>query len=396
MNKIENRIGPCVEKDNFYGRVNECNRAWMKLRDGNSLVLAAPRRVGKTSFSKKMMERAKQEGWVTLYMDLESLRTEKDFAALFVEELQKTSKFETVKEWMKNLADTIGQCKPTVSVGTVEVSLEWKCQEREIYTQLKKLIEEFSKTDVLIVMDELAIFLNYLQKDSENGWDKIHFFLNWLRSFRQTPGSKIRWIFCSSIGIENFLSMQRLSKTLNDVESFKLEALSPVESDGLLAALANAYGLVLDETLRQYILNRIGWCLPYYIQAIFSEIHTLYQIENYPNLDPEVVDRAYYNLLRKSYFNTWDERLREEYSPLERPMRAVLDHLAALPQGANREALRNALYTAYRDEEQTNEILSKVLPILENDGYLMRKREGKKYVFRSFLLRDFWNQRFNE
>lgn len=396
MDKIENRIGPCVEKDNFFGRVNECNRAWMKLKDGNSLILAAPRRVGKTSFSKKMMERAKQEGWATLYMDLESVHTEDAFAALFVEELQKTSKWETFKGLINNVIDTIGQIKPTLSNGTIEVSLEWKRQQREIYSQMKKLIDEISKTDVLIVMDELAIFLNYLQKDPADGRDKMDFFLNWLRSFRQAPGSKIRWIFCSSIGIENFLSMHGLSKALNDVESFKLEALSPAESDGLLAALANAYDLGLDETIRRYTLNRIGWCLPYYIQAIFSELHTLYQIENYPHLGREEVDRAYDNLLRKSYFNTWDERLREEYNPLEKPMRSVLNHLAALPGGANRESLRNVLYPAYRNEEQTNEMLSKVLPILENDGYLMRKREDKKYVFRSFLLRDFWNQRFND
>ncbi|MDR3286973.1 MAG: hypothetical protein LBT27_05990 [Prevotellaceae bacterium] len=50
---IVNKVGSVVEGNNFFGRTKELERALELLENGNSLILAAPRRVGKSSFSKK-------------------------------------------------------------------------------------------------------------------------------------------------------------------------------------------------------------------------------------------------------------------------------------------------------------------------------------------------------
>jgi AAA+ ATPase superfamily predicted ATPase len=62
MSKIAIKTGPVVEGNDFYGREKELRYAWETLiSKGTSLLLSAPRRVGKTSFSKKMLKMAEAE-----------------------------------------------------------------------------------------------------------------------------------------------------------------------------------------------------------------------------------------------------------------------------------------------------------------------------------------------
>lgn len=59
---VKNLVGPPVTGDNFVGRRNEIERAVSILEQGNSLLLASPRRVGKSSFSQKMLEVFEHKG----------------------------------------------------------------------------------------------------------------------------------------------------------------------------------------------------------------------------------------------------------------------------------------------------------------------------------------------
>lgn len=53
---VKNLIGPPVTGANFYGRTRELEAAVSLMEQGNSLLLASPRRVGKSSFSKKIID----------------------------------------------------------------------------------------------------------------------------------------------------------------------------------------------------------------------------------------------------------------------------------------------------------------------------------------------------
>lgn len=57
---IENRIGPPVEGKDFYGREKELGIANRLLDSGHSLLLSAPRRIGKSSFAKRLIEDKKR------------------------------------------------------------------------------------------------------------------------------------------------------------------------------------------------------------------------------------------------------------------------------------------------------------------------------------------------
>lgn len=68
---ISNKIGPPVEGDDFYGREKELKKATRLLDSGHSLLLSAPRRIGKSSFAKRLIDIKRNKGWNCVYIDLE-------------------------------------------------------------------------------------------------------------------------------------------------------------------------------------------------------------------------------------------------------------------------------------------------------------------------------------
>jgi len=213
--KINNITGSPVEGQNFYGRSKELDYAWSQISKGNSLILSAPRRVGKSSFAKKLLEKAKSEDWNTLEINLEEISSEIGFVNLLIEKLQAANWWQdSMSKAGRLFGQILESIKPSITLGEANVSLEWKNSKTDVYQKVKALLNH--EEDTLIMVDELTILLNRLLKN-ENGLRDVEFFLNWLRSFRQVTGSKIRWVFCSSIGIDNFTNMHNLSHSLNDV-----------------------------------------------------------------------------------------------------------------------------------------------------------------------------------
>lgn len=87
---ISNKIGPPVEGEDFFGREKEIRKANRLLDSNHSLLLSAPRRIGKSSLAKRLIEEKKQQGWKCVYIDLEETTTEEGFLRLVIEAFKKT------------------------------------------------------------------------------------------------------------------------------------------------------------------------------------------------------------------------------------------------------------------------------------------------------------------
>jgi len=381
MGDISIRVGTPVEDADFYGRKKELQYAWeYHVSKGVSLLLSAPRRVGKTSFSKKLLKLAEEKGWKTLYLDLEALSTESEFVKLFKEKLKSEKWWDKAGDTILKILESIEELK----VAGNEISINSNVWRTDTYGKIRQLIENTEK--ILIVIDELTIYLNHLLKQ-ENGREKVEFFLEWLRSFRQTP--KISWIFCSSVGIENFASMHQLSKHLNDLHPYPIGAFSEDEAKRFISRLDVDKNVQFTEGHIQYILDKLVWHLPFFIQLLVEKINSLVYIEG-KQLSNVTIDEAYNRLITENHFNTWDERLKE-YFGFEDNARKILI-LCVSPNGRSRDDLLINLTAKKSGKEKTEVMLSKLLYMLKNDGY-MAEHDGK-YIFRSPLLRDFWYVRF--
>jgi len=388
---INNITGSPVEGENFFGRGNELNTAWLHIKKGNSLILSAPRRVGKSSFAKKLLSYAENEDWNTLEINLEEIQSEQKFVELFVEKLQ-------AENWWKKSLSTAGEnltqllesIKPSFSYGDATATLEWKSRKPDIYSKLKKLLNHEQPT--LIMVDEVTILLNgFLNTDKEQGLESVEFFLNWLRSFRQVKGTKIHWVFCSSIGIDNFTNRHNLSYTFNDIKSFPLAAFDEETSMAFIKELAKSDNILLQEEVTRQMFKKIDWCLPYFIQVLYFNYQNLVNTYNKPN-DSRTLDLAYQDLIDSKELNTWDERL-AEYQELEEYARLILKNLSKTKPGVKRDTLLELLHAMIDDAGKAETYLNKLLYMLKNDGYIIDMAKGK-YGFRSPLLRDFWFNRF--
>lgn len=383
---ISNKIGPPVEGDDFFGREKEIQKANKLLDSSHSLLLSAPRRIGKSSLAKRLIEEKKNQDWKCVYIDLEETTTEDGFLNLVIEAFCKNGIWKQVAEGMSKGLASVLESIEKISLGPVQFNFAKKEGQEDLYKNLKELIRH--DEDTFIVVDELTLFLTILSK-GEDGVEKVAFILNWLRSLRQVSKTKVRWLFCGSVGLRNFTSAMNLGYTVNDLTEFSLDELIRGEAAGLLLELCKSENIEMSDELVEYTLNKLYWNIPYFIQIIFSNL-----AEDYADkITREDIDTAYRKLCSENYLSTWSERL-VEYGEYELPARQILKLLATRPEGMERKGMLNNLMTGQDASkiEAVDYTLSKVLTMLENDGYIMKIDALR--MFRSPLLRDYWFERF--
>ena len=146
---ISNRVGPPVTGEDFYGRIEELVRAHKFLNTNHSLALSAPRRIGKSSFAKRLIEDKKREGWNCVYIDLEGVRTKDEFLQLLI------NQFEKSRIWTEavNVAGSfINRVFEAIKgVGPVEFDFSTTEKVKNLYASLSEVVDHTK--DTLIVVD---------------------------------------------------------------------------------------------------------------------------------------------------------------------------------------------------------------------------------------------------
>ena len=381
------QIGSPVEGDDFFGREKALEYAWSLIKDGNNVILPSPRRVGKTSFALKILEYARAEGWETIDISLEK-HTESGFVEVLAKEFIRTSKLQTLKDSGKKLLEFISDLNLSADAGGVKLGFKWQQNQENIYEQLEALMDHDKPT--LIFLDEVTVLLTKMLKE-DNGLESVTSFLHWMRGTRITKNSKIKWIYCSSVGIENFTHTHNLSETMNDIPDFELKSFSKEVSVQMLDRLAESYSLPLNQSIKEAVVDKLGYCLPFFLQLMFDKIRYLNAVED-KELEPNIVDEAFSLLIEQDHFNTWIERIEKQYAELGVYAFGLLKQVCQVKEGISRESLYNFLISKITDPDRADSVLSKLIYMLKNDGYLIFEQE--LYLFRSGLLREFWLNRF--
>lgn len=385
---ISNKVGPPVTGEDFYGRTEELSRAHQYLDSNHSLVLSAPRRIGKSSFAKRLIEDKQSIGWNCVYIDLEGVRTRDEFLNILI------NKFDKSGIWTETISLAGGILNRIFEgikgIGPLKFDFTHPETSENLYTSLSEVIDHTK--DALVVIDELTLFLSILDRNADSHRE-AEFFLNWFRSLRQVSDSKIRWVFCGSVGLHNLTRMRNLSMTINDLVSFDFDALSAHEAKGLIEALAESENISMNNEMIAILLEKLEWHIPYFIQLAFTNI------KNHPNVRMGVtyrmIDDSIDRLAHTDEISTWSERL-SEYNGQEDGARLILKRLSQSDKGLSRDQLL-AIYAQYTGEipmKADNE-LSLILNMLEHDGYIIRTGGGTRR-FRSPLLKKWWYYKFVE
>lgn len=384
---ITNKIGPPVSGDDFYGREQELRNAHKILDTKHSIVLSAPRRIGKSSFAKRLVEEKAKENWKSIYIDLENIRSQEDFLKLLSKEFDRS---EIWKKGLRLAEETLFKLLNGVKeIASVKLDFQFKAEWSKLYTLLAESLDH--SQDTLIVIDELTLFLDTLEKSDKTA--DIAFFLNWFRGLRQISDTNIRWIFCGSIGLDNFTSSRNLSYTINDLVRLDFDVLQEEEAKGLLRALAASDLVELSEENISFMLELLGWNIPYFIQLLYKTIKEQYLLNK--ELTPEIITECFENLSKQSHLNTWSERL-SEYNEMENGARNLLNLISSFKEGVNKSSLVNSYisFSTTSDPLLAEMEVSRILNMLEHDGYLIRNESKRR--FRSPLLRKWWYYKFVE
>jgi hypothetical protein len=381
-------IGNPVEGDDFFDREQEQVQAWRKLA-GSHLLMLAPRRIGKTSLIRRLCATAGDHGFYAVHCSFAKCESEADcirelFRALHAQQ--------TIGQKASQLFSTI----KSVKLGPV--GIDWAAASpddwRAAGEELGKALGE-GEDNWLVCIDELPVFIVNLLQQGDDGRRRARAFLYWLRDLRQSHYQRIKWLLAGSIGLDTLATRLNLSDTINDLEPFPLDAFSEPTATRFLDSLAASYRLPLAEEVRDEIIKRVGWPVPYYLQLMFSQLRDGFEDGGTP---PSVasVNQVFEKLLGYSYrnhFDYWRQRLDEELGKPESIYAAqLLTLLCRDASGMEGSTLSQYLSQSISDPEQRSVMLTYLLEVLCSDGYLI-ERNGR-YAFRMEWLRMFWQRRF--
>lgn len=392
---INNRVGPPVRKGDFYGRENFVKLVWEKLSMGH-VLLAAPRRFGKTSVMYHLIDEPKWD-YKLIHADLEHLIEPADLITTLILQLAKDTRLSKIanslsyfpRTFFSKFRDTFQE----LELLSIKIKLKDKVGERwqESGEELFKKIAESQHT-VVFILDEFPMMIDRMAR-SETHREQAKTLLQWLRSLRQSPKIKnVRFLVAGSIGIGRVLNELGQISTINDFEQLRLDPFPPKVAAAFLDELAASQLINLSKPSKRKMLDLIGTYVPYFIQVIFSEISKAH-LQDGEVITPKKVEQIYHNKVLgvdcKTYFDHYYGRLREYYEPgEEKAVKHILRNLAV-----TNELTNDICYQFYREKlGDTSEIdqFKALMTDLENDFYIYFNNQTKRYEFSCKLLRDWW------
>lgn len=377
-------IGPAAEGKKYFSRRDIEEKIWRKILSNHNILFLAPRRVGKSSIVIEMAKNPK-EGFVCKYENIQSDSSLEEFYKRMCKMIynaltpyKKTTN--SIGNWFKKRRiSEIGM--ETISLSEVEVS-----SRSEFYQMLRDLKEHDIK--VVLFLDEFPdVVWNIYKKQSAEEADML---LNDMRALRNNEDFKQVFIMVllGSIGLNHIVKKitERTDK-VNDLHKEYLKALKDEDINNFVQHLLVDATMQMDVTTTQYLLQKIGHYLPFYIQLIIEECDEILIEQNRPELTKYDIDLGYNRLLKKSeYFSDWDSRL-SKYFPEKYLF--LLEILKICSQ--NGKLSIQEVYNIAKNHNNENEWKADLDDILVADGYLFE--DNNVYQFNSPLLRDWWKIR---
>lgn len=373
----------------FFDRVQERKDLWRLFEKRKNVLMLAPRRIGKTMLLHKLAEESEEHGFRGVVVDVEGYGNEKDFFQQLCSSIQ-----EEIGAGRSLIATFTNRLKQAVHGD--EGNKDWRQLllhtdwQRFAETLLATLNEQESEKPLLVMVDELPIFIMALIKASD--MERAKAFLYWLRNMQQRYRS-IRWLYTGSIGLDAVARRGGMEGALVDMEVYSLPPFSDEIARDFLKHLSDRDRCCINAEASEIILRGLGWLSPYYLDKIVNDACS--NTVSGGLVTPEVAERALETMLDKSrrvYWSPWREHLDKNFPEPERThLYTTLEVVASASDGALRDTI---LMTINRGGGQvTNRELAFLLDTLVTDGYITSSdAQSDRYCFVMNLLRLWWRR----
>ncbi len=375
------RTGQVVRNQNFWNRKFELEDIWEAIHNGEHSLLVAPRRVGKTSIMHKILDEP-HNGYVVLYIDSEEDNFEYEFWARLFNSLRKeefTNKFKSNITNFKSIIKSINIKK--ISLTGIEFGDGKLVDYKDAFEKLMSSLPKEQK--VIIMIDEFAQTIeNIIKYDSKKNALNL---LKTHRAIRQANQSNIVFVYAGSIGLESVVAKLDGMKHINDLKPIKVSPLEKDDANDFITHLLTNNSMKIDKIQIDYMLNKIEWLIPFYIQLILDEIKKLSRKN--PTITNDTVNKAIDNALEhKNYFDNWRSKIKEAFSDegylfSKEVLNTISEHNTISKSNIANIADKYKL----SDDEKRETLQSLVY-----DGYINNYNDIKIYRFNSPILRMWW------
>lgn len=377
-------VGTTAVGDYYFNRPQIVSKIWEEILKGSHVLLAAPRRVGKSSVMEFMVASHPDE-LQCIFRNIQAIKSEQEFYQKIYELLIVClSKFGKTKKW---ISDFLG------GINIIEITTDGiKFGDKKgvnYLDEINNLLPKLSSNQLKIVLfiDELPEVLNnmYIAKKVEEASS----ILENLRQWRQTPEFKKHFslVLAGSVGIHHVVKkIKGRVADLNDLNQVPFEPLLPEESREYIKWATDDATVQYDENLQDYLLSKIVYPLPYFINLMLAEVNISAQKIRKEVVSTDDIDKAFNKVIKQSdHFIEWRNRL-FTYFPSDEA--DFLNEILLFIGHKNKISPRQLYNLAGKHNMTKNYI--ELMDGLERDGYITE--QSKNYVFVSPFLKAFWKR----
>ena len=393
---MRSSTGRWVSGDDFFGRESELDTLATRIRDGNHVLLTGQRRMGKTSIARELGRRLGDDGWVSLFADVEAATCAEDAIA----ELARAA--HQIRSLTRRLVADMGEWfqgnVEEVVASDFHVKFRAGLDAGNWRRHGDRIIQACAghERSILLVIDELPIFLQRLLRE-DDGAQRVDVFLSWLRHALQVlEGDSPVVVVSGSIGLEPLVARLGIPDRINHLSTFRLGPWDRDTSTACFERLADSHGLQVEDGVAGAAFDALGIGIPHHVQSFFARLRDFARMQGRDRVTAADVDTAYRTELLgpsgQSDLAHYEARLEDALDDESR--RIAMEILAeAAVQGVFTADVQRGLGQLYAPLlHDAPARVGSVLDVLEHDGYLARGPDG--YRFPSRLLKDWWAARF--
>lgn len=378
-------VGNTATGTYYFRRTQIVAEIWEEIAKGNNALIAAPRRVGKSSVMRDMVDNC-PEGYKCIFENVQGIKSEIEFYKkmyeLIISCLNRIDRTKnSIKEWWQELKIE----EISIRDGKLKLGGNQLNYLEEIDGLLSKLNGKEIK--IILFIDELPEVLHQLNK--ANKTDEAVSILKNVRRWRQEDQyQNFHLVFAGSIGIHYVVkNIEGRTTDINDFNPIKFDALLEHEAKEYVKwSTDNNATIQYDEKNSAYLLSKIQYYVPYFINLMLDEINKTARRNRNQLITIKDIDEAFDNVVKFSdHFKDWKSRLFDYMLKEEADfLNAILIHISHKNNISQQKIFDIA--TAHNKVDDRMELIDG----LEKDGYIIELKG--KYVFLSPFLKAFWKR----
>ena len=380
--------GQAARGENFFKRPILINKLWRKIDSDSSIIISAPRRVGKTSLMRYIEDNPKDKYYI-IYVITESVYDENKYYKEIVKAIlncDSVKKKDKVINSIKDLAKNIFKSIDEVGIDSVKFTKNTELDYYEKFIEIMRTID-LEGHKLIIMIDEFAQTIENIQQKQGTTY-AVHL-LQSNRALRQNGdiNNKFQFIYTGSISLEGIARRMDSSKFINDLDILKVTPLSELEGKSLINELLKGLNFTMNDDTINYMIHKIKWLIPFYIQLAMDKIQDIYDGNLLCVIYNDSVDIAIKSMIdENNKFSSWHERLKVYKNTDYKFIIEVLNIIATTEAKMITYNKIHDLAVQYNIVETYKDLLNTLI----DDGYISNEEEQRIYTFTSPILRMWW------